>query len=115
MQKQLSDILRNEINDPRISDNMISIIETKVTNDLSFADIYITVLGDDKKREEVLDALNQAKGYIKNLIGDKMRLRQMPEFRFKMDKSIEHGIYMDQLIKKTIEKDKRNHVDDYED
>lgn len=117
MQKQLSAILRDDINDPRLSKNMVSIIETKVTNDLSFADVYVSILGDDNVKKDVLDALNQAKGYIKNLIGEKMRLRSMPELRFKLDESIEHGIYMDKLIKETIEKDNRNRVeteDDYE-
>ncbi|MDO4661960.1 MAG: 30S ribosome-binding factor RbfA [Tissierellia bacterium] len=112
MQKQISKILQNDINDPRLTDNMVSVTDTEVTNDLAFADIYISVLGDKKVKDEVFEALNQANGYIKNLIGERMRLRSMPEFRFKLDTSIEHGIYIDQLIKETIEKDERSHVDD---
>ena len=46
------------------------------------------------------------------LIGDRMRLRSMPEFRFKLDESIEYGVYMDKLIKETIEKDERTHQED---
>lgn len=106
VQKELSKIIRDDLNDPRLSDTAkVSVIEVRVTNDLSFADCYISVLGDSSKKEEVLDALNQAKGYIKVLIGDRMRLRSMPEFRFKLDESIEYGAYMDKLIKETIEKD----------
>jgi len=113
IQKELSKIIRDDLNDPRLSDTAaVSVIEVRVTNDLSFADCYISVLGDTTKKEDVLDALNQAKGYIKMLIGDRMRLRSMPEFRFKLDESIEYGVYMDKLIKETIEKDERTHQED---
>ena len=113
IKKELSKIIRDDLNDPRLSDiAAVSVIEVKVTNDLSFADCYISVLGDTSKKEDVLEALNQAKGYIKILIGDRMRLRSMPEFRFKLDESIEYGAYMDKLIKETIEKDERAHKED---
>ena len=112
IQKELSKIIRDDLNDPRLSDTAtVSVIEVRVTNDLSFADCYISVLGDNAKKDDVLDALNQAKGYIKMLIGDRMRLRSMPEFRFKLDESIEYGAYMEKLIKETIAKDERAHED----
>ncbi|MCI5839169.1 MAG: 30S ribosome-binding factor RbfA [Peptoniphilaceae bacterium] len=110
MQKQISKIIREDINDPRLTvKNIVSVTEVDVTNDLSYADIYVSVLGNEDNRKEVMEALNQAKGFIKNLIGERMRLRSMPEFRFKEDISIEHGIYMDKLIEETIEKDHENH------
>ena len=113
VQKELSKIIRDDLNDPRLADiAAVSVIEVRVTNDLSFADCYISVLGDTSKKDDVIDALNQAKGYIKVLIGDRMRLRSMPEFRFKLDESIEYGAYMDKLIKETIEKDERSHIED---
>ena len=112
IQKELSKIIRDDLKDPRLSDTAtVSVIEVRVTNDLSFADCYISVLGDNAKKDDVLDALNQAKGYIKMLIGDRMRLRSMPEFRFKLDESIEYGAYMEKLIKETIAKDERAHED----
>ena len=108
VKKEFSKILRDDLSDPRLSNEaMVSITDVEVTNDLSFADCYISVLGDEQKKEDVLDALDQAKGYIKILIGERMRLRSMPEFRFKLDNSIEHGAYMDKLIAETIAKDKK--------
>ena len=112
IQKELSKIIRDDLNDPRLSDTAtVSVIEVRVTNDLSFADCYISVLGDNAKKDDVLDALNQAKGYIKMIIGDRMRLRSMPEFSFKLDESSEYGAYMEKLIKETIAKDERAHED----
>ena len=79
VKKELSKILRDDLSDPRLSNEaMVSITDVEVTNDLSFADCYISVLGDEQKKEDVLDALDQAKGYIKILIGERMRLRSMP-------------------------------------
>lgn len=113
MQKEISKIVMDDLNDPRLKDDvLVSITSVEVTNDLSYADIYVSVLGDENKQESVFDALEQAKGYIKILIGERMRLRSMPEFRFKEDNSIKRGAYMDKLIKETIEKDKRNHIDE---
>ena len=112
MQKELSKILRDDINDPRLaSDMIVSITAVEVTNDLSYADIYVSVLGNNEKKQDVIDAMEQAKGYMKKLIGERMRLRSMPEFRFKYDNSIERGAYMDKLIAETIAKDEKNHVD----
>ncbi|MSS77239.1 30S ribosome-binding factor RbfA [Anaerococcus sp. WCA-380-WT-2B] len=109
MQKELSKILAEDINDPRLSENVIvSITEVEVTNDLSFADIYVSVLGDESKKESVIEAFEDAKGFIKRLIGERMRLRSMPKFRFKYDNSIERGVYMDKLIAETIAKDEKN-------
>lgn len=109
MQRELSKILAEDINDPRLSDGVIvSITEVEVTNDLAYADIYVSTLGDQSKKEDVIKALDQAKGFIKRLIGERMRLRSMPEFRFKYDNSIERGVYMDKLIAETILKDEKN-------
>jgi ribosome-binding factor A len=112
MQKEISKIVMDDLNDPRLKDDvLVSITEVDVTNDLSYADIYVSVLGNGEKKEDVFQALEQAKGYMKILIGERMRLRSMPEFRFKEDRSIENGIYMDKLIRETIEKDKKIHGD----
>lgn len=113
MQKEISKIVMDDLNDPRLKDDvLVSITEVDVTNDLSYADIYVSVLGNGEKKEDVFQALEQAKGYMKILIGERMRLRSMPEFRFKEDRSIENGIYMDKLIRETIEKDKKIHGED---
>lgn len=108
MKREISKILRDNLSDPRLStEAMVSITDVEVTNDLSYANVYVSVLGDEKNKEDAMQALNQAKGYIKVLIGDRMRLRAMPEFRFKIDQSIERGAYMNKLIEETIAKDKK--------
>lgn len=112
VKKELSKIMRDDLSDPRLStEAMVSLTDVEVTNDLSYADCYISVLGDSQNKKDAIDALDQAKGYIKILIGERMRLRSMPEFRFKLDESIEHGAYMDKLIEETIAKDRKANED----
>lgn len=108
VKREMSKILRDDLSDPRLStESMVSITYVEVTNDLSYADIYVSVLGDQKNKDDAIEAFNQAKGYIKVLIGERMRLRSMPEFRFKLDESIERGAYINKLIEETIAKDKK--------
>nr|WP_072537772.1 30S ribosome-binding factor RbfA [Anaerococcus mediterraneensis] len=108
VKREISKILRDDLSDPRLStESMVSITDVEVTNDLSYADVYVSVLGDQKNKDDAIEAFNQAKGYIKVLIGERMRLRSMPEFRFKLDESIERGAYINKLIEETIAKDKK--------
>lgn len=111
IKKALSHIISFELNDPKIS-SMTSVSDVEVSSDLSHAEIFISVLGKDWDKKQTLEGLEQAEGFLKRELGKAVKLRQMPELRFHIDNSIEHGLYMDQLIRETLEADRRNHVDD---
>ncbi len=96
VRKVISSMLINGIKDPRIT-SMISVTEVEVTNDLRYAFVYISMLGGD--REESLAGLNSARGYMRREVGKAVKLRYVPEIIFKIDDSIEKGMYMDELIK----------------
>ena len=96
VKKVISSMLINGIKDPRIT-SMISVTEVEVTNDLRYAFVYISMLGGDK--EESLAGLNSARGYMRREVGKAVKLRYVPEIIFKIDDSIEKGMYMDELIK----------------
>ncbi|MDU1598555.1 30S ribosome-binding factor RbfA [Peptostreptococcus anaerobius] len=101
VKKAISVMLINGIKDPRIT-SMISVTDVEVTNDLRYAFVYISLLGGDK--EESLEGLNSARGYIRREVGRQVKLRYAPEIIFKIDDSIERGMYMDELIK-SVNKD----------
>lgn len=101
VKKAISVMLINGIKDPRIT-SMISVTDVEVTNDLRYAFVYISILGGDK--EESLEGLNSARGYIRREVGRQVKLRYAPEIIFKIDDSIERGMYMDELIK-SVNKD----------
>ncbi|AKL95432.1 ribosome-binding factor A [Clostridium aceticum] len=99
MKKYISDIIRNELRDPRIS-SMASIIAVDVTRDLRYGTVYISVLGTEKEKQETIKALQKSAGYVRREVGKKIKTRYTPEILFKLDESIEKGIDMYHKISK---------------
>ena len=104
IRKIISDLLFKGLKDPRLS-AMISITAVEVTSDGSYATVYLSVLGmnsDSEKaaaqQQDTLDALNSAKGFIRKEIGRQIKLRHVPDLIFKIDKSLEYGRHIDELI-----------------
>lgn len=101
IKKIISEMLLKELKDPRLS-SMISVTAVEVTSDGSYSTVYITVLGldgdDEKAQKETIDALNSAKGFIRNEIGRKVKLRHVPELIFKIDRSMEYGRHISGII-----------------
>lgn len=96
VKKSISTMLINGIKDPRIT-SMVSVTDVEVTNDLRYAFVYISILGGDE--ESTLEGLNSARGYIRREVGRTVKLRYAPEIIFKIDDSLDRGMYMDELIK----------------
>ena len=113
IKKVVSQLLVNGLKDPRIN-TLTSVTKVEVTNDLRYANIFISVLGDDKSKEETLQGLRSAKGFIRSTIGKEVDLRYVPEPLFKLDESIEISINMAKLIEEVSEEDKakRNESND---
>ncbi|ABW19072.1 30S ribosome-binding factor RbfA [Alkaliphilus oremlandii] len=106
IKKIVSDSIRNELRDPRIS-SMTSIVEVDVTRDLRYVNIYVSVLGNEKEKADTMEGLTKASGFIRREIGKKIKARYTPEVIFKLDESIEKGIYMYNVITKVNEE---NHL-----
>lgn len=104
VQKELGRIISREIKDPRISP-MTSIVKAEVAPDLKTCKAYISVLGDEKAREDTLAGLHSAVGYIRRELARSVNLRNTPEIRFIVDQSIEYGVNMAKKIDKVIEAD----------
>lgn len=110
LRQEISKIVQNEIKDPRIG--FITITKVDLTKDLRYAKVYFSVLGEMKDKDLALKGLNSAKGYIKNLVAERIKLRFVPEVVFKIDDSLEHTkeIYdlLDRIKKEKSDGDKRN-------
>jgi ribosome-binding factor A len=94
---ELSNIIRNEIKDPRISP-MTTVVAVEVTPDLKFCKAYISVLGDEQARKDTYAGLKSAEGYIRKQLAGSINLRNTPQITFIMDQSIEYGVNMSKLI-----------------
>ncbi|HDD0869207.1 TPA: 30S ribosome-binding factor RbfA [Staphylococcus aureus] len=104
MKKELMDIINNKVKDPRVG--FITITDVVLTNDLSQAKVFLTVLGNDKEVENTFKALGKAKGFIKSELGSRMRLRIMPELMYEYDQSIEYGNKIERMIQDLHKQDR---------
>ena len=108
--KELSNIIRGEIKDPRITP-MTSVVAVEVAPDLKTCKAYISVLGDEKSQKDTITGLKSAEGYIRRQLARTVNLRNTPEIRFILDQSIEYGINMSKLIDEVTEHDNKMHVE----
>lgn len=97
LMRELSQIIRAELKDPRIG-AMTSVIRVETTQDLKYCKVFVSVLGDEKEKESVMQGLQNAGGFIRRLLAQRVNLRYTPELRFKLDESAEYAIHMDQLF-----------------
>ena len=105
VQKELSNIIHNEIKDPRISP-MTSVISAVVAPDLKTCKAYISVYGTPEEKKDTMAGLKKAEGYIRRLLASNMNMRNTPEIRFVLDESIEYGVSMSKMIDEVAAKDK---------
>ena len=88
LRQEISKIVQGEMKDPRVG--FITVTKVDLTKDLRYARVYFSILGEDKDKKLALKGLNNAKGYIKGLVADRVKLRFMPEIAFAIDESLEH-------------------------
>lgn len=98
IKKELSQILQSELKDPRVG--FITVTGVDVTNDLSQAKVFLSVLGTEQQKEESLKAIAKATGFIRSELSKRIRLRITPELQFQFDASIEYGSRIDELLNK---------------
>ncbi|WP_226034904.1 30S ribosome-binding factor RbfA [Aquibacillus saliphilus] len=97
MKKELGDILGRKIKDPRVG--FVTVTDVEVTGDLQQAKVFISVLGENKQKQDTLIGLAKAKGFIRSEIGKRIRLRKTPELFFEFDEAIEKGNRIEHILK----------------
>ena len=109
LRQEISRIVQGQMKDPRIG--FITITKVDLTKDLRYARVYFSVLGEHKDKLLALKGLNSAKGYIKGILSDKIKLRFMPDIEFKIDESLEHTKHIFELLDK-LKKERRDELGD---
>ncbi|MBQ2387523.1 MAG: 30S ribosome-binding factor RbfA [Acutalibacteraceae bacterium] len=89
-QREISSIMR-ELKDPRVSGYMLSVIRVEVTNDLSYAKVYVCAMEGIDAAKRAVEGLKSAGGYIRRELMGRLSIRKMPELRFIADDSIEYS------------------------
>ncbi len=108
IKKDIGGIINYEIKDPGVA-RITSVTDVSLSRDLRYAAVYVSIYGSDQEKQETLQALNRAAGFIRSEIGKRIRLRHTPEINFRLDNSIEYGAYIEKVIKSLKEEDEDGH------
>ncbi|MGR2740691.1 30S ribosome-binding factor RbfA [Billgrantia sp. Q4P2] len=109
LQKELAVLIQREVKDPRLG--MVTVSGVTVSRDLGYADVYVTLLGEDspERIKENLKVLKQAAGFLRSQIARRIKLRHVPELRFHYDESVVRGQRLSSLIDEAVESDRARH------
>jgi len=106
LRKEISRILQEDLKDPRIG--FVTVTRIDLTGDLRYAKIYFSILGDASKEESSIKGIQSAAGYIRKLVGERLKLKYVPELSFRLDKSIEYSINLDKTFERLRNERKNN-------
>lgn len=109
MQRELSELVRLEVKDPRVG--LLTITEVEVTRDMDHARVFFTTLGGQAEHEACLQGLQRASGFLRTQLSQRMQLRQVPKLSFEYDYSVERGMQLSRLIDTAVAEDRTRNPD----
>lgn len=104
--RTLTDIYRRDVKDDSIG--FMTITEVRLTNDLSYLTIYVTILGKEEKRAAALKALERSKGFVRRKLGERVKMRKVPQILFKYDESLDYGNKIEAGLQSVLPNDPSN-------
>ena len=115
IQRELASLIQLEMKDPRLG--MVTVSAVDLSRDMSYADVFVTVLEqeDKAKREQTLAILTKGAGFLRGRLGHLIKLRIVPTLRFHYDESISRGQHLSALIDKAVQEDRQRTNQDVED
>jgi ribosome-binding factor A len=96
LRAELADLLLREVHDPRVK--LASVTRVEVTPDLRRAVVRISALGDEAQRQETVEGLRHARGFLRTELARRLRLRTTPELIFELDRGAEHSQQISDLL-----------------
>ena len=99
-QREIANIFIRQIKDPRIK--LCTVSHVKISRDLSKAEIFLSIIGNDLEITRTMEGVDSAKGFIRSLLGKNLKIRQVPELHFFHDRNIEDGDRMVELIDRIV-------------
>ena len=97
IRQEVSQLLQRQVKDPRLG-SFVTVTEVATSPDLKYARVYVSRIGSGDEKQETLDGLAAAAGFLRNELARRLELRRIPELRFQWDNSIERGARLLDLI-----------------
>ena len=94
--EEISKLLMKGLKDPRIG--FVTISRVEITNDLSYAKVYISVLGSDREKAASLIGLRNSAGFIRTYLGKALKIRKSPQLSFVLDESLDHAMHIEEIL-----------------
>jgi ribosome-binding factor A len=104
IKREVSVMLTQEVKDPGI--HFVTVTSVETTDDLRNAKIFISILGDEKTRQETMKGIERAKGFIRGELGRRIQLRYTPEIQFRLDTSLDHAMKIKSILKQLKSEEK---------
>ena len=110
IKQEVAQLLMRGVKDPRVG--FVSVMDVRMSPDLKYADVYVSLMGDDAQRKSSLIGLQQASGYMRREIGRRVRLRFTPQLRFHEDDTLNTVYHLEERLREIREEDEKNRVDE---
>ncbi len=104
LKEVISQVIRSKVKHPAV-DDFVSLTRVDITKDLHYAKVYVSVIGDEKKKKETLEGLNSAAGFIAVNASKEVVMHHFPELRFILDDSVEKHARIEELIERIHEEE----------
>lgn len=111
LKEVISEVIRRDVRNPKVVE-LITVTRVQISKDLRHAKVFISVIGDAQTKEETLDALNSAAGFIAVNSSQKVTMRYFPELKFKLDDSVDKHMRIEELLGKISEERKSRKAPD---
>jgi len=97
MKEEVASIIANELKDPGIQ-GFVTLVNVELTRDLHYATLWISVFGTETEKESTIKTLQRARGFIKTLLGRRLKIRKLPDLRFRLDRSLDAQEEIERLL-----------------
>jgi ribosome-binding factor A len=97
IRREISELLQRQVKDPRLG-NFVTVTEVSASSDLRYAKIFVSCIRSEGQKQEMLNGLEAASGFLRNELARRLKLRRIPELNFQWDDSIERGTHLLELI-----------------
>lgn len=98
LKREISLLLDREVKDPDVG--FVTVTAVEISDDLQYARIFVSVLGEAEKRHRAMEGLERAKGFLRRELGRRVELRYVPEIRFFLDESLDHALRIGEILRK---------------
>lgn len=99
LKQVLSEVIQHNLRNPKLA-KLFSVASVELTNDLSLATVYISIIGDEVERKNTISILKKASGFISKLAAKQIVIKTFPQLRFKLDTTVDKQMHIQKLLKK---------------